>query len=153
MGAQAEPESGASKAKVTPPRILLAEDDQDMRALLVWSLRRDGYEVHECRDGMELYDYLERSVLAMELTDFDLLVSDILMPGEFALDVLEDFQGCDGLPPTILITAFGDPATYAAARQLGVVTVFDKPLEMEVLMEEIRRLAPIRPSRAPDNEV
>jgi hypothetical protein len=34
-----------------------------------------------------------------------------------------------------------------------VVTVFDKPLEMEVLMEEIRRLAPIRPSRARDNEV
>jgi DNA-binding NtrC family response regulator len=151
MGAQTEPRTG--EAGVTPPRILLAEDDEDMRALLVWRLRRDGYEVNECRDGMEFYGYLERSVLAVELADFDLVVSDIRMPGEFALDVLDEFEGCDGLPPAILITAFGDSATYAEARQLGVVMVFDKPFEMEFLMEEICRLAPIQPSRARDNEV
>ena len=153
MGTQAKPELGTSQARVTPPRILLAEDDEDMRALLVRWIRTDGYEVIDCRDGVQLYDYLERTVLTGELADFDLLVSDIRMPGEFVFDVLEELQGCDGLPPTILITAFGDPATHAEARELGALTVFDKPFEMEVLMEEIRRLAPILPSRARENEV
>ena len=133
-----ERQTPASKA--TPPRILLAEDDDEMRALLLWCLRRDGYEVTECRDGMDLLVLLERSVLSDELAEFDLVLSDIRMPGGWAVDVLEEFLGCDGLPPTILITAFGDREPHAEARKLGAVAVFDKPFDVEALMLRIRQL-------------
>ena len=125
-----------------PLRILLAEDDDEMRALLLWWLRREGYDVTECRDGNDLLTYLEWSVLSGEVAQFDLVLSDIRMPRGSALGVLDELYGCDGLPPTILITAFGDPAIHAEARQLGAAEVIDKPLDREVLMAKIRQLAP-----------
>jgi len=125
-----------------PLRILLAEDDDEMRALLLWWLRREGYDVTECRDGNDLLTYLEWSVLSGELAEFDLVLSDIRMPRGSALGVLDEFYGSDGLPPTILITAFGDPAIHAEARQLGAAEVIDKPLDREALMAKIRQLAP-----------
>jgi len=130
-----------------PFRILLAEDDNEMRELLLWWLRRDGYEVTVCRDGNDLLTYLEWSVLSEELAQFDLVLSDVRMPRGSALDVLEELYGCDGLPPTILITAFGDPAIHAEARQLGAAEVIDKPLNREALMAKIRQLAPTGRSR------
>jgi DNA-binding response OmpR family regulator len=54
-----------------PPRIFLAEDEDDMRALVALWLRMDGYEVVECHDGMDLLVHLERSVLSGELADCD----------------------------------------------------------------------------------
>jgi len=125
-----------------PLRILLAEDDDEMRTLLLWWLRRDGYEVTECHDGNDLLTYLEWSILSGELEQFDLVLSDIRMPRGSALGVLEELYGCDGLPPTILITAFGDPAIHAEAHKLGAAEVIDKPLDREVLMARIRQLAP-----------
>jgi len=64
-----------------PPRVLLAEYDEEMRALLARTLRRDGYEVTECSDGVALADHLGSFVLADASEDVDLIVSDIRMPG------------------------------------------------------------------------
>jgi CheY-like chemotaxis protein len=128
----------------TPLRILLAEDDDEMRALLMFWLRQDGYDVTECRDGNDLLTRLEQSVLSGELMQFDLVLSDIRMPRGSALGVLDELYGCDGLPPTILITAFGEPAVHAEARRLGAEEVIDKPLDREVLMAKIHRLVSSR---------
>jgi CheY-like chemotaxis protein len=131
----------AAKAS-TPPRILLAEDDDEMRALLLWWLRQEGYHVTECLDGNDLLTRLEQSVLSGELAQYDLVLSDIRMPRGSALGVLDELCGCDELPPTILITAFGEPAVHAEARRLGATEVIDKPVEREVLLSKIRRLVP-----------
>jgi CheY-like chemotaxis protein len=124
----------------TPPRILLAEDDDEMRALLLFWLRQDGYDVTECRDGNDLLTRLEQSALSGELMQFDLVLSDIRMPRGSALGVLEELCGCEDLPPMILITAFGRSAIDAEARRLGAEEVIDKPLDRDVLMRKIHRL-------------
>jgi CheY-like chemotaxis protein len=133
----------AAKASASP-RVLLAEDDDEMRALLLFWLRQDGYDVTECRDGNDLLTRLEQSVLSGELMGFDLVLSDIRMPNGSALDVLDELYGCDGLPPTILITAFGERVIHAEARRLGAQEVIDKPLDRDVLMARIRRVLPSR---------
>ncbi len=64
------------------------EDDSEMRSVIALHLRREGYEVTECRDGMELLDHLNGYVEHVGgAEEFDLIVSDIRMPGVFGLSV------------------------------------------------------------------
>lgn len=133
-------EPGETPLPPARERILVAEDDDAMRDLLVGWLREAGYEVTACNSGLDLRQYLERSVLSEEVFEFDIVLSDIQMPLGSALDVLDAFFGCDGVPPTILITAFGDRRTHAAASELGAAVVLEKPFERSRLVEEIQRL-------------
>jgi DNA-binding response OmpR family regulator len=127
-----------SPSLVSPDRILLAEDDDTMRALLARWLHEAGYDVTACSSGFDLLTHLERSVLSEELPEFDVVLSDI--PPGSALDVLDEFVGCDGVPPTLFITSLGDRQTQALANHLGAATVIEKPFEKGHLMAEIRRL-------------
>ena len=121
-------------------RALVAEDDEAMRELLVGWLREAGYDVTACSNGLDLLTLLERTVLSGELPEFDLVLSDIQMPLGSALDVLDEFFGCDGVPPTILITAFGHRRTPAVASHLGAAALLEKPFEKGRLMAEIQRV-------------
>lgn len=119
-------------------RILAAENDDTVRGLLVGWLREAGFDVTVCRSDFDLLVHLERSVLSREIPEFDVVLSDI--PLVSTLDVLDEFLGCDGFPPTILITAFGDREAQATANHPGVATVLEKPLDKGRLLAEIQRL-------------
>jgi len=127
---------------VAPARILLAEDADEMRAVLALRLRQQGYHVTECRDGAQLIaalsGYLGNEGETPETQRFDLLISDIRMPGVFGLSVVEGGTEYRDFPPTILITAFGDAETHAKAQQFGVAAVIDKPFDMNVLLGKVR---------------
>ena len=131
------------------PHILLAEDDEELRALLASSLRRERYEVTECRDGRELVSELGTFVLFGEPAGFDLIISDIRMPGATALEILEAMGECKGLPLVILITAFGDAHTHGEARRLGAAEIFDKPFEIDDLLAKTEQLLAERPEDVP----
>ena len=132
-----------------PPYLLLAEDDADLRALVADAFRRRGYQVTECTDGPDLVSKLGTYVLFGPPARFDLVVSDIRMPGASALEVLEAMRECEGMPPVILVTAFPSEDTQAAARKLGVAAVFVKPFEIEGLMAKAEQLLAERPGEAP----
>ena len=130
-----------------PRHVLLAEDDDEMRALLVMAFLREGYQVTECLHGVDLLGHLESFLCPQDMPpeqweDFDLIVSDIRMPGVTALEVIEGVQQYGGLPPIVLITAFGDQGTHMRAYELGVAAVFDKPFEFGDLLAKARELAP-----------
>ena len=127
------------------PRILVAEDDDEMRVLLFETLRREGYKVTACPDGLHLEDRLIVSEIGSQPTPFELIISDIRMPGLSGLEVLEGLQTCEASPPTILITAFGDEETHAQARQLGAAAVFDKPFDLDDLLARVRDITPPHP--------
>jgi two-component system response regulator (stage 0 sporulation protein F) len=135
---QAKPGQERS-AEARMPRILVAEDDDEMRALLGQALRASGYEVAELSDGLHLVARLA----SKESGEFGAIVSDIRMPGVSGLEVLEGLRKCKGAPPVILITAFGDRETHMLARRLGAAAMFDKPFDMEELLAELRRVAPL----------
>jgi len=116
-----------------PPRILLAEDDVEMRALVSGDLRRAGYSVIECADGAALLRRLESATCTHGL-GVDLVVSDIRMPELTGLEVLERLRGADPFMPFIVVTAFGSPETRRAAARLGAMGVLDKPFEIKDLL-------------------
>jgi DNA-binding response OmpR family regulator len=119
------------------PRVLIAEDDDELRLLIASSVREDGYEVLEARDGSELLDVVAESLAGNQSQTLDLIVSDAWMPGFTALDVLLGLDCVSCRIPVILITAFGDDATHALARALGALTVFDKPFDLDDLRSAI----------------
>jgi DNA-binding response OmpR family regulator len=151
------PESATRKrtAPATPdaasPRVLLADDDVEMRKLIAWALHREGYVVQECHDGNVLRKQLERSGTRSTNVAYDLVVTDIRMPGPSGLEVLERMQGQDSCPPMILISAFCDRETEDLARRLGAAALLPKPFAIEELVAQVHRVLPPddadRPSR------
>jgi len=129
--------------------ILVAEDDLEMRSMLVSVLRVSGYQVLEARNGLELLTELdERLPPRPGQQALGLIISDIRMPGLTGLEVLEGMRHEPGFPPMILITAFGDPETHVAAERFGVVATLDKPFLLEELVELVGRIIPAEPQVA-----
>jgi DNA-binding response OmpR family regulator len=113
--------------------VLVAEDDPEMRRLIVEALRKDGYVVEEEADGGRLLTRLGASASFEGRCDaFDLIVSDIRMPICSGLEVVKGLRDQRCETPVILMTAFGDEDTRARAHELGAV-LFEKPFEMKTL--------------------
>jgi len=130
------------------PRILLAEDDLEMRRLLAWALEREGFTVEQCHDGYGLRKSLEHNRTAGPEEAYDLVISDIRMPGPNGLEVLREAAARPGAAPMILISAFCDDATLDLARRLGAAGLLPKPFDTEELVAHINRLLPPRERRA-----
>ncbi len=130
------------------PRVLLGEDDADMRCVLSEALREKGYGVVECADGLRVLERLSSVVLSSAVTsrdpeNFALIISDIRMPGVNGMSILEGVKLFEHFPPIILITAFGDEETHAEAARLGAAAMFDKPFDIVDLLDKVEELAPI----------
>lgn len=123
-------------------RILLAEDDKKMRTLLTLALKRAGYEVVACPDGVDMLTHLGAFLLQFEPAhgSFDLIISDIRMPGVTGMEVLQGKPQSGYFPPMILITAFGDDETHAQAAECGVAAMFDKPFDVDELLEKVNAI-------------
>ena len=120
-------------------RILVAEDDDAMRAMLVRTLIRAGYTVVEVEDGFELGDY----VAMMQghggtLAPPDLIVSDVRMPGRTGLEALGRLRAQGITCPVLLLSAFADEETHAEALRLGARQLLDKPVDMDELKAAVR---------------
>jgi len=127
--------------------ILLAEDDLEMRKMLAWSLRKEGFNVTECNDGNSLMKRIGFLDTLGEAKTFDLIISDIRMPGVTGMQVLERTKEYEDFPPIILITAFGDEVTHARAEKHGAAVVIDKPFDIDDLLATISQIMPFkRPS-------
>jgi DNA-binding response OmpR family regulator len=118
-------------------RILVAEDDLEMRNFLAVSLRRDGYDVVEAKTGVELISLLVDATLDSTAVPYDLVISDQRMPGFLGLEVLAGPQDDDWPPPYIMITAFGSKEFETLAYGAGAAAVFNKPFDMDDLKSAI----------------
>lgn len=128
------------KTAGAPPRALVAEDEPEMRALVVSALRRDGYDVSEARSGPELAMLVCSDLIeATDASPIDIVISDVVMPGCTGLDVLAMLRRRDWSVPVLLITAFGSTELHADARRLGA-SILDKPFELDELRRAVRTL-------------
>lgn len=116
------------------PRILLAEDDAELRELLALVLEGAGYQVVQCANGLQLLKQLERS------ENFSLVISDLRMPRLSGLDVLDRLRNRGQTPPFICMTAFGDEQTHKRASRLGAVATIDKPFDLDEMIALVERV-------------
>lgn len=117
------------------PRVLLAEDDYELRRLVAGALRGAGFDVVETRDGRELLEQVGSALLDRQHHyGFDLVISDIRMPGQTGMEILSGLARSQITAPVLLITAFGDEHTHQLATQLGTAGVLDKPVDLDDLI-------------------
>ena len=129
-------------ARRSAPRILLGEDQPEMRSLLRRALVRRGYDVVEAPDGPGLIKALVDGLLAQQTQIPDLIVTDVRMPGFSGIEVLSRLRREGWTTPVILITAFGDAQLHQEAELLGAARVLNKPFAMEDLCEAVETLVP-----------
>ena len=113
-------------------RILLAEDETAMRTYLARALENAGYEVVAVDRGTE-------AVPLLESQNFDLLLSDIVMP---EMDGIDLAQRCAEISPTtkvIFITGFA-AVTLKAGRDTPHARVLSKPFHLRDLVLEVQRV-------------
>lgn len=121
-------------------RVLVAEDDPEMRKLVVQALRRDGHEILEASDGEQMLLRLaELFDQDATMCSVDVIVTDVRMPMCSGLDVVERLAEARWKVPCILMTAFGDDEVRSRAQSVGA-TLLDKPLSLDELREAVARI-------------
>lgn len=135
-----EDKFGAHRGGHVPAKVLVAEDDDDMRHLVAQALRDEGFRVVEARSGWELLGLIGSAMLERGGNPLDLIITDVRMHGVTGLEVLAGLREHDWSTPVVLMTAFGDPALHAEAGRLGALAVFDKPFDIRALQRLVRPL-------------
>jgi DNA-binding NtrC family response regulator len=115
-----------------PKRVLIADDEKNMRWVLSEALAAEGYEVIEAADGMELLDRLQEA-LASPFAMPDVIVTDVVMPRYSGLGVLQAIRRANWFTPVIVMSAIGDASITQKAKELGAVAFFKKPFELDEL--------------------
>ncbi|MCL5961016.1 MAG: sigma-54 dependent transcriptional regulator, partial [Chloroflexi bacterium] len=113
-------------------RILVADDDPSIRALLKELLEGEHYNVYEAKDGEEV-------VAEVSATNPDLVLMDIRMPKVDGLAVLQQMQAEKKDIPMILMTAFGSSNLAIFCIRLGAYDYITKPFDLDDLLLTIRR--------------
>jgi DNA-binding NtrC family response regulator len=103
-------------------RILVIEDDSTFRSFLLTILRGEGYEAREAPNG-------EMGLSILRRETFDLVISDLKMPGISGLDVYRRLRSETVPPPFILLTAFGTIEEAVSAMKEGIADFLTKPLK------------------------
>ncbi|MEH6547956.1 MAG: response regulator [Sneathiella sp.] len=113
-------------------RILLAEDDDNLRPFLARSLENAGHEVLAFRDG-------EDAIPVLDTGEIDILVSDLVMPGINGIELARLAK--DKVPdlPVIFITGFSAVAVEALETVDGVNKILSKPFHLNSLVEAVNR--------------
>lgn len=126
-----------------PARILLAEDDADIRAELTRLLELDGHVVYPLKDGLELLDSMSDWILARDPDPpIDLIITDVRMPGFNGLNIVEGLRANGWTKPIIVISAFGDREMRDRIQAMTDVVFFDKPFDAARFEDAVAALSP-----------
>jgi two-component system, OmpR family, phosphate regulon response regulator OmpR len=130
-------------------RILVVDDDLRLRDLLQRYLTEQGFTVHTVSDAAGMDKLMSRE-------RFDLLVLDLMLPGEDGLSVCRRLRGTKNLVPIIMLTAKGEEVDRIVGLEMGADDYLPKPFNPRELVARIhavlrRRAAPLPPG-APSTE-
>ena len=112
-------------------KILVVDDDRSMREFLEILLHREGYQVFSAASGKTATDLCERQ-------KFDLVITDLKMPGLSGIDLLKNIKEISPETMIILITAYASGETAIAAMQNGAHDYLEKNFDVEDLKMAVR---------------
>ena len=114
-------------------KILVVEDDRDLNRTVCTYLNKNGYEAVGCLRAAEAYD-------AMYGDRFDLIISDIMMPGIDGFEFAETVRGLDQDIPMLFMTARDDFSSKQRGYRIGIDDYLVKPVALEELLLKIGAL-------------
>ena len=112
------------------PRVLVVDDEADIREPMAQFLKARGFAVSTAPDGAGLHERLARET-------YDLVLLDVMMPGEDGFTLCRQVQERHG-PPVILLTAMGETADRVRGLEMGADDYVVKPFEPSELLARIR---------------
>ena len=115
-----------------PRRILVVEDDEDMRENLRRILAGAGYEVCLAEGGDE-------AITVLRTQPCHLVLTDLVMPRMGGLELLKEIRRQDQNLPVVFLSAFGDRATFAKAIEMGATDFLTTPFRAGSLLALIQR--------------
>jgi DNA-binding NtrC family response regulator len=114
-------------------RILVADDERNIRKNLAMVLEAQGYQVDEAKDGDEALDLCKQN-------HPDIAFVDLQMPKMQGLEVLAHIRALSPKTAVVIITAYGTAANAVQAMKLGAVDFLEKPFDpgiIKILSEEV----------------
>ena len=126
----------------TPDHVLIVDDDAEIRTLLSEYLQRNGYRVSAVADGRRMW-------AALEVKHPDLIVLDLMLPGEDGLTLCRNLRARSSVP-VIMLTARGEETDRIVGLEMGADDYLAKPFNPRELLARIKSI--LRRSRAlPEN--
>ena len=115
-------------------RVLVADDENNLRELIVRELARRGLETEGVGDG-------ETALARLREAPYDVVVLDMKMPRKEGIEVLRELQDFPEHPQVIVMTGFQEVATAVEAMKLGAYDYLTKPTKIEELDVLVRKAA------------
>jgi two-component system cell cycle sensor histidine kinase/response regulator CckA len=114
-------------------RILFVEDEQIVRGIAAHLLRQRGYEVLEAEDGEQALDIIEA-----ENGKFDLVISDVIMPGMDGPSMLKKARPILGNVPVMFISGYAESEFSDLLEEEKGISFLPKPLDIKTLAERVK---------------
>jgi DNA-binding NtrC family response regulator len=118
------------------PRILIVDDDPGQRSLLDSFLKGQGFETVVVASG-------DRALAALRADSFDMMISDVRMPGISGLETLRQARHENKVLPVLLVTAYADIREAVNAMRDGAVNYLPKPIDLDELLATVQQVTGI----------
>ena len=112
-------------------RLLIVEDENDLRNIVKKRLVKEHYSVDACGDGLEAMDYID-------MTSYDGIILDIMLPGKDGYEILRELRQREDDTPVLLLTAKDSIEDRVKGLDLGADDYLIKPFAFEELLARIR---------------
>ena len=119
------------------PHLLLIDDDPNTLASLSRAFRMGGYEATVC-------DSAARALELIRAERFDVIFSDVVMPGKDGISLLEDLKAAGVTTPVVMISGHASVGMAVRATRLGAADFLEKPLSTEKLLVTIENVLRLR---------
>jgi two-component system, OmpR family, alkaline phosphatase synthesis response regulator PhoP len=118
-----------------PGIILIADDEPDILEIVSFNLQSEGYIVHTAKNGNE-------AIESAKLHNPDLIILDVMMPGQTGFEVCKALRAMTGFEDTIImfLTALNDDVTEITGLETGADDYITKPISPKVLVSRVNAL-------------
>ena len=124
--------TSANERRPKATRILVVDDDSSQRSLLASFLDSQGFTIVTAESGEEALDTLTSG-------NFQLLISDVRMPGMSGLDLFKTVRKTNATLPVLLVTAYADVRDAVSAMRDGVANYLEKPIDLDELLATVNQ--------------
>lgn len=114
-------------------RILIAEDEKDLNAIIKKKMESEGYCADSCFDGEDALYYLEQA-------DYDAVIMDVMMPKKDGFQVVKEYRKNGGKAPVLFLTARASVEDRVYGLDLGANDYLVKPFSFAELMARVRAM-------------
>jgi two-component system response regulator (stage 0 sporulation protein F) len=120
---------------VMKEKILIVDDQFGIRILLTEVFQKEGYQTFQAANGIQALDILKKH-------DPDLVLLDMKIPGMDGIEILKRMKVIDPSIRVIIMTAYGELDMIQEAKNLGAITHFAKPFDIDDIRTAVRKHMP-----------